>query len=85
MLGQSFGGFCVCTYLSIAPEGLREAYITGGLPPLARRRDDVYAATYERVRERNRRYYARYPRISSASAPACALAGEECACRRATG
>jgi len=61
VLGQSFGGFCVCTYLSIAPEGLREAYVTGGLPPVARPTDDVYRATYERVRERNRRFYARYP------------------------
>jgi pimeloyl-ACP methyl ester carboxylesterase len=61
VLGQSFGGFCVCTYLSFAPEGLREAYFTGGLPPVGRPTDDVYCATYERVRERNRRFYARYP------------------------
>jgi len=61
VLGQSFGGFCVCTYLSIAPEGLREAYVTGVLPPIARPTDDVYRATYDRVRERNRRFYARYP------------------------
>src|SRR4051795_1371310 len=61
ILGQSFGGFCACTYLSFAPEGLREAYFTGGVPPLARPTDDVYRATYERVRERNRRFYARYP------------------------
>src|SRR5438270_182572 len=33
----------------------------GGLPPIARPTDDVYRATYERVRERNRRFYARYP------------------------
>lgn len=61
VLGQSFGGFCATTYLSLAPEGLREAFITGGLPPLARPVDDVYAATYARVLERNRRYFARYP------------------------
>src|SRR5207247_2546661 len=61
VLGQSFGGFCVCTYLSFFPDALREAYLTGGLPPLARPTDDVYRATYERVRERNRRFYARYP------------------------
>ncbi len=61
VLGQSFGGFCVTTYLSMAPEGLREAFITGGLPPIGRQVDDVYAATYRRVLERNRRYYARYP------------------------
>jgi pimeloyl-ACP methyl ester carboxylesterase len=61
ILGQSFGGFCACTYLSIAPEGLLEAYFTGGLPPIGHPADDVYRATYERVRERNRRFYARYP------------------------
>jgi pimeloyl-ACP methyl ester carboxylesterase len=61
VLGQSFGGFCVTSYLSLAPEGLREAFITGGLPPLGVRVDDVYRATYERTLDRNRRYYERYP------------------------
>ena len=61
VLGQSFGGFCVTTYLSIAPEGLREALLTGGLPPVGRPTDDVYRLTYERVLERTRRYYERYP------------------------
>ena len=61
ILGQSFGGFCVTTYLSLAPEGLREALITGGLPPIGRPIDEIYACTYERVLERNRRYFDRYP------------------------
>jgi pimeloyl-ACP methyl ester carboxylesterase len=61
VLGQSFGGLCVTSYLSIAPEGLREAFITGGLPPLGPDIDDVYRATYARTLERNRRYYERYP------------------------
>jgi pimeloyl-ACP methyl ester carboxylesterase len=61
VLGQSFGGLCVASYLSIAPEGLREAFITGGLPPLGPDIDDVYRATYARTLERNRRYYERYP------------------------
>jgi pimeloyl-ACP methyl ester carboxylesterase len=61
VLGQSFGGFCVVTYLSIAPDGLREALITGGVPPLRTPIDDVYRDTYARVIERTRRYYARYP------------------------
>ena len=61
LLGQSYGGFCSTTYMSIAPEGVREAYITGGLPPLDRSADDVYRATYRRVVDRNERYYARYP------------------------
>ena len=45
VLGQSFGGFCVTTYLSFAPEGLREAFITGGLPVLGRPADEVYQRT----------------------------------------
>jgi pimeloyl-ACP methyl ester carboxylesterase len=61
VLGQSFGGFCVLTYLSIAPEGLREAMITGGVSPIGRPVDDVYAATYQRLIEKNRRYFERYP------------------------
>jgi pimeloyl-ACP methyl ester carboxylesterase len=61
VLGQSFGGLCVIAYLSLAPEGLREALVTGGIPPLGGRIDDVYRATYARTLERNRRYYERYP------------------------
>jgi pimeloyl-ACP methyl ester carboxylesterase len=61
VLGQSFGGFCVMTYLSRAPAGLREAFVTGGLAPVGRHIDDVYRATYARMLERNRRYYERYP------------------------
>ena len=61
VLGQSFGGFCVTHYLSAAPEGLREAIITGGLPSLYRPVDDVYVATYRRVLDKNHRYFERYP------------------------
>jgi pimeloyl-ACP methyl ester carboxylesterase len=61
VLGQSFGGFCTVTYLSRAPEGVREAFITGGLPGLQATADDVYRATYPRVRARSEAHYARYP------------------------
>jgi pimeloyl-ACP methyl ester carboxylesterase len=61
VLGQSFGGLCVTSYLSLAPEGLREALVTGGLPPIGVRVDDFYRATYARTLERCRRYYERYP------------------------
>jgi pimeloyl-ACP methyl ester carboxylesterase len=61
VLGQSFGGFCVMTYLSLAPEGLREAFVTGGLAPVGRHTDEIYRATFARMLERNRRYYKRYP------------------------
>lgn len=61
VLGQSFGGFTAMTYLSIAPEGLREAFITGGLSPIGRPVDDIYGATYRRLIDRNRAYFGRYP------------------------
>jgi len=61
VMGQSFGGFCVLTYLSFFPESLREAFFCGGLPPIGRPTDDVYVRTYPRVLDRCRRYYDRYP------------------------
>jgi pimeloyl-ACP methyl ester carboxylesterase len=61
VLGQSFGGFCVTNYLSASPEGLREAIITGGLPPIGHVVDDIYRATCRRVLDKNAKYYERYP------------------------
>ena len=61
ILGQSFGGFCAMSYLSLAPDGLREAFVTGGLAPVGRHPDEVYRATYARILDRCRRYYERYP------------------------
>jgi pimeloyl-ACP methyl ester carboxylesterase len=61
LLGQSFGGFCTVSYLSLAPEGVREALIAGGLPGLDATADDVYRVTYPIVAERNRRHYERFP------------------------
>ncbi len=61
ILGQSFGGFCVVHYLSAAPRGLREAFVTGGLPPLDRPVDDIYRATYRRLLNKNHLYFERYP------------------------
>jgi pimeloyl-ACP methyl ester carboxylesterase len=61
VLGQSFGGFCAVSYLSAAPGGLREAFITGGLPGLAATADEVYRLTYQRVAAKNHAHYERYP------------------------
>jgi pimeloyl-ACP methyl ester carboxylesterase len=61
VLGQSFGGFTSMTYLSIAPDGLREAFITGGLAPIGRPVDDVYENTYRIATKRNEAYHERYP------------------------
>ena len=61
VLGQSFGGFTSLTYLSFAPEGLREALLTGGLSPVGRPVDDIYGATWRQAIAANGRYFARYP------------------------
>jgi pimeloyl-ACP methyl ester carboxylesterase len=61
VLGQSFGGFCAVTYMSLAPDGLAEAFITGGLPGLSASADDVYLATYPLAAAKNAAHYVRYP------------------------
>lgn len=60
ILGQSFGGFCVLKYLNDAPEGLKEAYITGGVPSLTRSAGEVYQATYQRVITKNNDFFKRF-------------------------
>jgi pimeloyl-ACP methyl ester carboxylesterase len=61
VLGQSFGGFCVVCYLSQAPGGISEAFITGGLPGLTATAEEVYRATYPQVAQKNAEHYQRYP------------------------
>lgn len=60
-LGQSYGGWCITTYLSLAPQGLQAALFTGGLPPIRQTADDVYRRTFPIVEKKNRRFYSRYP------------------------
>ena len=60
LLGQSFGGFCITTYLSKHPEGVAEAFFTGGLPGLVPI-DDVYRATYAKTAVRNDRFHTQFP------------------------
>ncbi|GAQ81878.1 alpha/beta-Hydrolases superfamily protein [Klebsormidium nitens] len=63
VLGQSFGGFCTLTYLSLAPESIKTALITGGLAPVSYgcTADAVYMALYGQVILQNQKYYARFP------------------------
>eukprot|EP00316_Scyphosphaera_apsteinii_P008187 CAMPEP_0119301888 /NCGR_PEP_ID=MMETSP1333-20130426/3591_1 /TAXON_ID=418940 /ORGANISM="Scyphosphaera apsteinii, Strain RCC1455" /LENGTH=460 /DNA_ID=CAMNT_0007304095 /DNA_START=88 /DNA_END=1470 /DNA_ORIENTATION=- len=61
LLGQSFGGFCILTYLSLFPEAISRSLCTFGLAPIGRTAEEVYAATFRRMEERNRRFYRRYP------------------------
>ena len=61
VLGQSFGGFCALTYLSLAPEGLARRSSPAACLRSTAPVDDVYRTTYERARARNAAYYERYP------------------------
>jgi len=60
-MGQSYGGFCLLTYLSFAPEGLSGVIITGGVACVKRKIKENYRLTYQRVLEKNKLYYQRYP------------------------
>ena len=60
-LGQSYGGFITTTYLSFAPEGLAACYVTGGLPGMDAKAEDVYRRTFPRARAKTRQYYERFP------------------------
>lgn len=60
-LGQSFGGFCTLTYLSAAPEGLRESLITGGLAGIHSSIEEVYVGTSVAMATRNHEFYNWYP------------------------
>lgn len=61
VLGQSFGGFCALTYLSLFPGSLDRAMLTGGLVPLQGHADRVYEHTYAKMAARNAEYFARFP------------------------
>lgn len=61
VLGQSFGGFCCTTYLSLFPKGLREVFMTGGLPPMVDKPDEVYQRCFKKVIQRNKAYYEKFP------------------------
>ncbi|KAL5792325.1 hypothetical protein ACOSP7_000919 [Xanthoceras sorbifolium] len=63
VLGQSYGGFCAVTYLSFAPQGLKQVLLTGGTPPLGNgcTADSVYKACFEQIICQNEKYYKRFP------------------------
>ncbi|KAF9615476.1 hypothetical protein IFM89_023734 [Coptis chinensis] len=63
VLGQSYGGFCAVTYLSFAPQGLKQVLLTGGTPPVGHGSpaDANYRVCFEKVSIQNEKYYRRYP------------------------
>ena len=60
-IGQSYGGWCTLTYLSLHPEGLKECFVFGGVPGLARTAREIYEGTFPFVEERNRQYFEKFP------------------------
>ncbi|XCB29179.1 alpha/beta fold hydrolase [Arcanobacterium hippocoleae] len=60
-LGQSFGGFCITSYLSLAPSGLEQAFITAGLPSTFRHADDVYQRTWASLEARTAEFFRQFP------------------------
>ncbi|KAI4355138.1 hypothetical protein L6164_003938 [Bauhinia variegata] len=63
VLGQSYGGFCAVTYLSFAPQGLKQVLLTGGIPPIGDgcTADSVYREGFHQVIQQNDKFYKRYP------------------------
>ncbi|KAJ6589969.1 alpha/beta-hydrolase [Mycena vulgaris] len=65
IMGSSFGGFCAITYLSFFPSGLKEVFLSAGLPPLVGNPDRVYASLLPNdaaiLKKRNQMYYDKYP------------------------
>ncbi|WP_225971772.1 alpha/beta fold hydrolase [Paraphotobacterium marinum] len=61
LLGQSFGGFCIMTYLSHYPDSIIKAFVTGGIPPIDIHPDDVYRATFKKTKEKNKQFFNKYP------------------------
>ncbi len=61
LLGQSYGGFCAFSYLTLAPEHLDAVHMTGGVPPVGVAADDIYRATYPRVLAKNAAYARAFP------------------------
>ncbi|KAF2155145.1 alpha/beta-hydrolase [Myriangium duriaei CBS 260.36] len=61
LLAHSFGGYVAVTYLSFYPQGVCEAFLTGGLLPLVDGPDEVGRALCKVVQRRNQAYYDKYP------------------------
>ncbi|WP_417563279.1 alpha/beta fold hydrolase [Microbacterium sp.] len=76
VLGQSFGGFTTLAYLSTDASSLREVFFTGGLSAVGRHPDDVYALTYDKLREASERYYRRFAHHRDTVRRLADLAGE---------
>ncbi|WP_291314121.1 alpha/beta fold hydrolase [Corynebacterium sp. UBA2622] len=71
VLGQSFGGFCLVHYLARHPESVRNAFFTGGLPTITRGVDEVYRATFAKLKRRHLDFYREVPHAEAAIREVC--------------
>jgi hypothetical protein len=60
-LGQSFGGFCLLTYMSQIQRPPTVCLLTGGVAPILTCAYDVYTALLQKVKDWNLKYYSMYP------------------------
>ena len=62
VIGHSYGGWLITTYLSTYPSSLSEAFILFGLPPIYENKpDNPIQRLTAKVKSRNEVYYAKYP------------------------
>lgn len=61
LFGQSFGGFCITSYVSLFPESVDKAFLTGGLPTLDKGADDLYRSTFTKLKVRQQRFFDYVP------------------------
>lgn len=61
LYGQSFGGFIITAYVSMFPDSIGRAFLTGGLPTLTKGADDLYRTTFAKLKVRHERFYAQFP------------------------
>ena len=71
VLGQSFGGFCLAHYLAAHPEGVGRALFTGGVPSISTGPEDVYRATFAKLKRRHLQFNAQHPAAERMVREAC--------------
>lgn len=61
-LGQSFGGFITMACLSFFPDSFSLCFTTGGIPKIPFDIGKVYEKTYDRLEEKNEKYFKMFPK-----------------------
>ena len=61
IFGQSFGGWCIYSYLSQFPNSASSAIITGGFPPMFQDAHEVYTDLLPQISVATEKFYKRFP------------------------